>query len=59
MPVSYSAAVARAAPAVVNIYANKQVAKREVRVVPMIDPILRRITPTIASNASTNNRSRV
>ncbi len=40
-PVSYADAVARAAPAVVNIYANKVVTQRTVRVFP--DPTLQRL----------------
>ena len=44
--VSYAAAVARAAPAVVNIYANKVISTRQV-LVPS-NPVLRRVFPGIA-----------
>ncbi len=40
-PVSYADAVARAAPAVVNIYANKVVTERRVQIFP--DPLLQRL----------------
>ncbi|HET6631106.1 MAG TPA: trypsin-like peptidase domain-containing protein [Rhodanobacteraceae bacterium] len=45
-PVSYAEAVRRAAPAVVNIYANKVVTERQVRVYP--DPLMRRLFGGIA-----------
>ncbi|HEX7044806.1 MAG TPA: trypsin-like peptidase domain-containing protein [Burkholderiales bacterium] len=45
-PVSYADAVARAAPAVVNIYANKLVTERQLRVFP--DPLLRRLFGGVA-----------
>lgn len=45
-PVSYADAVARAAPAVVNIYANKLVTERQLRVYP--DPLLRRLFGGVA-----------
>lgn len=40
-PVSYADAVARAAPAVVNIYADKVVTERQVKVFP--DPLMQRL----------------
>ncbi|MCE5233099.1 MAG: trypsin-like peptidase domain-containing protein [Mizugakiibacter sp.] len=45
-PASYADAVARAAPAVVNIYANKLVTERQLRVYP--DPLLRRLFGGVA-----------
>lgn len=44
--VSYSDAVASAAPAVVNIYANKVVTERQVRIYP--DPLMRRLFGGVA-----------
>ncbi len=49
-PVSYSDAVTRAAPAVVNIYANKMTTVRQYRIVP--DPVTRRLFGAIAAGPS-------
>ena len=45
-PVSYADAVARAAPAVVNIYANKLTTVRQLRIVP--DPLTQRLFGAIS-----------
>lgn len=45
-PVSYADAVARAAPAVVNIYANKLTTVRQLRIVP--DPLTQRLFRAIS-----------
>ncbi|HMM66952.1 MAG TPA: trypsin-like peptidase domain-containing protein [Dokdonella sp.] len=49
-PVSYADAVTRAAPAVVNIYANKMTTVRQYRIVP--DPVTRRLFGAIAAGPS-------
>ena len=49
-PVSYAEAVTRAAPAVVNIYANKMTTVRQYRIVP--DPVTRRLFGAIAAGPS-------
>lgn len=45
-PVSYAGAVAKTAPAVVNIYANKVITERQVRIYP--DPLMRRLFGGVA-----------
>ncbi|MEZ5461847.1 S1C family serine protease [Dokdonella sp.] len=49
-PVSYADAVTRAAPAVVNIYANKMTTVRQYRIVP--DPVTKRLFGAIAAGPS-------
>ena len=53
-PVSYGDAVTRAAPAVVNIYANKVTTVRQYRIVP--DPVTRRLFGAIAAGPSYKKR---
>ena len=53
-PVSYGDAVTRAAPAVVNIYANKITTVRQYRIVP--DPVTRRLFGAIAAGPSYKKR---